>query len=124
MDAENPLKRTTRFTRAARAARILKRVRDGFAYADVAREEGIALRRVRQIVAEEIMRREADASLQLHRLGYAMRVASEKLAHGDVKALAPFVKLFDRLDRYQAPARARPGRAGPARPKTRSSCGR
>ena len=41
MDAENPLKRQTRFTRAARAARILKKARDGFAYDDVAREEKI-----------------------------------------------------------------------------------
>ena len=110
MDAENPLKRTTRFIRAARAARIMKQVRDGFAYADVAREEKITVRRVQQIVAEAIKRREADegathANLQLDRLGYAMRVACEKLAQGDVRAIAPFVKVIDRLDRYQELAR-------------------
>ena len=116
MDEQAPLKRGTRFTRAARAARIMKQVRDGFAYADVAREERISVRRVQQIVADEIRRREADegathANLQLDRLGYAMRVACEKLAEGDVKAIAPFVKVVDRLDRYQELAReAKPRR--------------
>ena len=110
MDAETPRKRTTRFTLSARAARIMKQVRDGFAYVDVAREEKITVRRVHEIVAEAIKRREADegathANLQLDRLGYAMRVACEKLAEGDVKAIAPFVKVIDRLDRYQELAR-------------------
>ena len=119
MDAEKPLKRTTRFTCAVRAARILKKARDGVAYADVAREEKITVRRVQQIVAEAIKRREADegathANLQLDRLGYAMRVACEKLAQGDVKAIAPFVKVIDRLDRYQELAREA------ARPRTRT----
>ena len=119
MDDEKPRKRTTRFTRAARTKRILTRVRDGFAYGDVAREEKITVRRVQQIVADEIKRREADegathANLQLDRLGYAMRVACEALAEGDVKAIAPFVKVIDRLDRYQELARE----AAP--PRTRS----
>ena len=39
MDEQPPRKRGTRFTRAARTERVLKRARDGFAYADVAREE-------------------------------------------------------------------------------------
>ena len=119
MDEQAPRKRGTRFTRAARAARILERVRDGLAYADVAREEKITVRRVQQIVAGEIKRRETDegathANLQLDRLGYAMRVACEALAEGDVKAIAPFVKVIDRLDRYQELARE----AAP--PRTRS----
>ena len=68
------------------------------------------MRRVQEIVADEIKRREADegatqANLQLDRLRYAMRVACEALAEGDVKAIAPFVKVFDRLDRYQELAR-------------------
>jgi hypothetical protein len=110
MDAENPLKRTPRFARAARTARTLKRARDGFAYADVAREEKITVRRVHEIVAEAIKRRETDegathANLELDRLGYAMRVACEKLAQGDVTAPSPFVKVINRLDRYQELAR-------------------
>jgi len=108
MNQEIPRKRTTRFTRAAR---ILKRARDGFAYDDVAREEKITVRRVQQIVADEIKRREADANLQLDWLGHAMRVACEALAEGDVKAIAPFVKVFDRLDHCHVLAReARPPR--------------
>ena len=112
MDEEIPRKRTTRFTRAARAARILKRARDGFAYDDLARVEGITVRRVRQIVADEIKRREAeDEGATYANLQLAMRVACEKLAQGDAKAIAPFVKVIDRLDRYQELAReARPRR--------------
>jgi len=81
MDAENTSKRQTRFTRAARAARILKKARDGFAYDDVAREEGITVRRVQEIVADEIERREAGAAhanLRLDRLGYAIPAASPR----------------------------------------------
>ena len=102
MDEHAPRKRGTRFTRAARAARILEQARDGFAYDDIARKEKITVTRVHEIVAEEITRREADANLQLDRLGHAMPVAREALAQAHVKAIAPFVKVFDRLDRCQA----------------------
>ncbi len=89
---------------------MLERLRAGAGYDEVARDERISERRVRQIVTEHLKRREAEsgathANLQLDRLGFAMRVASAALASGDVRAVAPFVKVIDRLDRYQELAR-------------------
>ena len=52
------------------------------------------------------------AHMQIDRLGKAMRVAGEALARGDIRAIAPLVKVLDRLDHYQTLARqtaARPG---------------
>jgi len=103
---QTPRKRRTQFTRAARTLRILERLRAGWAYDEIGREEKITDRRVRQIVAEHMKRREeveggTHANVQIDRLGFAMRVAGEALAKGDVKAITPFIKVIDRLDRYQ-----------------------
>jgi hypothetical protein len=86
MDEEKPRKRrTTKFTRSARNKRIVERLREGFGYDEIAREEKLTERRVRQIVNEALEGREAlesaiHAHLQLDRLGQAMRVAGEALA--------------------------------------------
>ncbi len=97
---------TTKFTRDARTRRMLDRLREGWGYHDVAREEGLSDRRVRQIVAGHVKRSEpvdadAHAALQIERLSFAIRVAGEKLATGDIRAIAPFIKAIDRLDHYQ-----------------------
>jgi predicted transcriptional regulator len=107
MDEERPRKRHTQFSRAARTKRILEQLRDGWAYDDIAREQGLTERRVRQIVAEFIKTREvvgdaAHAHMQIDRLSRAMRVASDALARGDLRAIGPFIRVVDRLDRYQA----------------------
>jgi hypothetical protein len=119
MDEHAPRKRTTRFTRAARTKRMLERLRAGDGYEDIARDEGLSESRVRKIVAEHLKRREAveegtHANVQLDRLSFAMRVASEALAKGDVKAIAPLIKVIDRLDHYQA----RASEAAPRRRRT------
>ena len=106
MDEQTPRKRRTQFTKAARTLRILERLRAGWAYDEIGREEKITDRRVRQIVAEHLKRREeveggTHANVQIDRLSFAMRVAGEALAKGDVKAITPFIKVIDRLDRYQ-----------------------
>ncbi len=67
---------------------------------------GLKERRVRQIVTEFLKEREAvsgaaHAHMQLDRLGRAMRVAGDALARGDIRAIAPFIRVIDRLDRYQ-----------------------
>jgi len=120
MDEERPRKRRTQFSRAARTQRILEQLREGWAYDDIAREQRLTERRVRQIVAEFIKTREAlgdgaHAHMQIDRLSRAMRVAGEALARGDIRAIGPFIRVIDRLDRYQAIARekaARPSSAG------------
>ena len=43
----------------------------------------------------------AHAHMQIDRLGRAMRVASDALARAGIRAIAPFIRVIDRLDRYQ-----------------------
>ena len=66
--------------------------------------------RIRQIVREALARRLTDedadhAKLQLSRLQPAMRVASVAVEEGDIRAIAPLLKVLDRLDRYQKTAK-------------------
>ena len=110
MDEHRRKKRLTKFGRAARAKRILGRLREGWTYDEVAREEAVAGPRVRRIVAQHLKDREAvegvtHAHIQIDRLGSAMRVAAEKMAEGDIRAIGPFIRAIDRLDRYQDLAR-------------------
>ena len=99
-----PKKRLTVFGKAARRKRIFARLKQGWAYDEIAREERLTATRVRQIV-KEVQRREMVESdyalLRLSRLGPALRAAGEAVAQGDVRAIAPLMKVLDRLDRYQ-----------------------
>ena len=109
MDEEKPRK-TTPFGRSARNRRIVERLREGFGFHEIAREEKLSERRVRQIVKQALEGREAlesaiHAHMQIDRLGQAMRVAGDALARGDVRAVAPFIKAVEKLDRYQSLAR-------------------
>jgi hypothetical protein len=106
MDEDKPRRRQTQFTRLARTKRILERLRQGWAYDEVAAEEQLTERRVRQIVTEFLKEREAvsdsaHAQIQIDRLGRAMRVAGDALARGDIRAISPLIRVMDRLDRYQ-----------------------
>ncbi len=42
------------------------------------------------------------AHLQLERLMPALRLAGESVVRGDLKAIAPLIKVIDRLDKHQA----------------------
>ena len=55
-DEQRQPKRHTQFSRATRSKRILDRLREGWAYDEVAREEALTERRVRQIVAARFAR--------------------------------------------------------------------
>jgi hypothetical protein len=74
MDEQRQPKRHSQFSRATRSKRILDRLREGWAYDEVAREEALTERRVRQIVAEYLKDRDAvegvtHAHMQIDRLG-------------------------------------------------------
>ena len=91
--------------------RVFARLREGFTYDEIANEEGVSSARIRQIVSEELQKRSVDsgaehAKLQLDRLAPAMQLAAEALAAGDVTAIAPYLKVLDRFDRYQTVAGA------------------
>jgi hypothetical protein len=104
-------RRLTAHARVLRQERIFARLREGWAYDEIASQERLTAERVRQIVRETLKRRIIDeetehSKLQLARLQPAMRLAGEAIADGDVKAIAPLMKVLDRLDRYQRTARA------------------
>ena len=99
-------RRLTAHARVLRRARIFARLREGWAYDEIARDEGLTAERIRQIVREALEKRLLDeetdhAKLQLARLQPAMRIAAEAVADGHVEAIAPLIKVLDRLDRYQ-----------------------
>ena len=94
-----------------RRRRIFARLREGLSYEEIATEEGVTGERIRQIVAEVLQKRSVDsgadhAKLQLDRLAPVMQLAAEAVAAGDVTAIAPYLKVLDRLDRYQTVAGA------------------
>src|SRR5271157_6063369 len=85
-------RRLTAFGKKARRERIFARLREGWAYDEIARQEGLTAARVRQIVAEVLHRRQIDdntahALLQLARLGPAVQLVGEAVARGDVQAV-------------------------------------
>src|SRR5271165_4541319 len=94
-----------------RRRRIFARLREGLSYEDIAQEEGVTSERIRQIASEVLQKRAVDsgadhAKLQLDRLAPVMQLAAEAVAAGDVTAIAPYLKVLDRLDRYQTVAGA------------------
>src|ERR1700722_18134849 len=95
-----------------RRRRIFARLREGFTYEEIANEERVTITRIRQIVSKELEQRAVDsgaehAKLQLERLASVMQLAAEAVAAGDVSAITPYLKVLDRLDRYQTGAPAK-----------------
>ena len=101
-----PRRRLNVLTKAERRQRIFARLREGWAYDEIAREERVSAERIRQIVSEVLGKRVIDrgadhAHLQLERLMPALRVAGEAIGRGELKAVAPLIKVIDRLDKHQ-----------------------
>jgi uncharacterized protein YerC len=97
-----------------RRKRIFARLREGASYEEIAGEEGVSRERIRQIVSEVLQKRSVDsgadhAKLQLDRLAPLMQLATEAVAAGDIRAITPYLKVLDRLDRYQTVAVAHQG---------------
>ncbi len=85
----------------------------GWPYAEIAREERLSERRVREIVSDAVRRQTVDdasdhALLQLVRLEGAQALAAEAIDAGDLKAIAPYLKVLDGLDRYQKGGATKP----------------
>jgi hypothetical protein len=101
-----PRRRLNIVTKAERRQRIFARLREGWAYDEIAREERVSAERIRQIVADVLGKRVIDrgvdhAHLQLERLMPALRIVGEAIGRGELKAIAPLIKVIDRLDRHQ-----------------------
>ena len=98
--------------RLLRRRRILARMREGWAYEEIARAESVTVDRIRKIVAKFLSKRVIDdesdhARIQLARLEAALQAAGEAVAGGDIKAIVPYLRVLDRLDRYRVTAAAR-----------------
>ena len=120
---------------ADRRLRILERLTTGLTVPHIAREEGLSVTRIRQIIAAMLESREIDppagfVQLQIARLSEAMIVARTMMMEGDLQAMDRLIKLTGELDRYHGFARppvspppessptrrlAGPRRASPAR---------
>jgi hypothetical protein len=101
-----PRRRLNVRTKAERRRRIFARLREGWAYDEIAREERVSAERIRQIVQEVLGKRIIDrgadhAHLQLERLMPALRVTSEAIGRGELKAIGPLIRVIDRLDKHQ-----------------------
>jgi hypothetical protein len=101
-----PRRRLNVLTKAELRQRIFARLREGWAYDEIAREERVSAERIRQIVAEVLGKRVIDrgvdhAHLQLERLMPALRIVGEAIGRGELKAVAPLIKVIDRLDKHQ-----------------------
>jgi len=103
----------TAYARALRRARIFSRLRDGWAHDDIARDEGLSTKRVRQILSQALDRRpvgddELHARMQMERLLPALQAPNAELAEGDIRAIRPLLKVLDQLDRYHKLVARRP----------------
>jgi hypothetical protein len=101
-----PGRRLNVLGKAARRKRIFARLREGWAYEEIAAEERVSAERIRQIVAEVLGKRVIDrgadhAHLQLVRLMPALRIVGEAIGRGELKAVGPLIKVIDRLDKHQ-----------------------
>jgi len=104
-------RRLVAHVKMARRKRIFARLREGASYEEIGSEEGVSRERIRQIVSEVLQKRAVDsgadhAKLQLDRLAPLMQLAAEAVAAGDIRAITPYLKVLDRLDRYQTVAGA------------------
>src|ERR1700734_2202552 len=95
----------------SRRKRIFARLREGASYEEIAGEESVSRERIRQIVSEVLQKKAVDsgadhAKLQLDRLAPLIQLAAEAVAAGDIRAITPYLKVLDRLDRYQTVASA------------------
>jgi hypothetical protein len=104
--AQEPRPRPNILGKAARRKRIFARLREGWGYEEIAREERVSAERIPQIVSEVLGKRVIDrgsdhAHLQLERLMPALRLVGEAIGRGELKAVAPLIKVIDRLDKHQ-----------------------
>jgi hypothetical protein len=106
-----PRRTAMRRATAERKLRILERLTAGVSVPHIARTEDLTIRRVRQIIAEMLAKREVDppagfVQLQIARLSDAMQVAHTMMMEGDLKAMDRVIRLAGELDRYHGYGRA------------------
>jgi hypothetical protein len=110
-----------RQAKAARSVKLFNLLKAGVPIAEIALQEGLSVRRAREVVREMLERREVDppagfVQLQIGRLGDAMMVAHAAMMEGDMHALDRVLRIVGELDRYHGlGAAAAPPAAGATR---------
>lgn len=92
--------------RAEQRERIVQMVGLGVSYRKIGVAENLSHERVRQIAKEELAQHEALSNLnhqrlQILRLGPSLNSLGKKTADGDPRAVAAFLRVLDKLDKYQ-----------------------
>ena len=95
-----------RQAKAERNVKLFNLLKSGVPIAEIALQEGLSVRRARELVQEMLERREVDppagfAQLQIGRLSDAMMVAYAAMMEGNLHALDRVLRIVGELDRYQ-----------------------
>ena len=101
---------------AERRERIFARMGEGWGYAEIALDERLTARRVRQIVGEVVRKREVDdrSARAVPRLpGVGLRAAGEAIADGDLRVIGALMKVLDRLESRLDEGERPPARRAP-----------
>jgi hypothetical protein len=106
-------RRTRRKERIAQREGVFDMIASGYDYEVIAATLGVSVATVRREFDRAIAARRLDAperyaKLQVARLNKALRLADERLDKGDMKAVAPLIRIVAALDRYYGLAPARP----------------
>ena len=114
-------RRTRRKDRLAQRERVFEMVASGYDLEVIAATLEISVATVRRELDRAIAERRLDAPeryarLQIARLNKALRVADGRLDKGDMKAVAPLLRIVAALDRYHGLAPSRPASETPLPP--------
>jgi len=109
-----------RQARAARNVKLFNLLKSGVPIAEIALQEGLSVRRAREVMQEMLERREVDppagfVQLQIGRLSDAMMVAHAAMMEGNMHALDRVLRIVGEFDRYHgfSGARAQPAAGAP-----------
>jgi hypothetical protein len=97
-----PTQKSADEAREERDAHIFAQMLNGRAMPEIARSEGLSLRRVQQIVAREISKRDADPAdtyrmLQIARLERALVPLERQIEDGRTAAVSAYVRVIEQL---------------------------
>ncbi len=105
LDSSRRLRLAARQAKAARNVKLFNLLKAGVPIAEIALQEGLSVRRAREVVQEILARREIDppagfVQLQIGRLSDAMMVAHAAMMDGNMHALDRVLRIVGELDRY------------------------
>jgi DNA-binding CsgD family transcriptional regulator len=104
LDRSRRQRLAARQVKAERNVRLFNLLKSGVPIAEIALQEGLSVRRARELVQEMLERREVDppagfAQLQIGRLSDAMMVAYAAMMEGNLQALDRVLRIVGELDR-------------------------